>query len=151
MRELPPPLAADLAGREAAARRVRVRFVTPTELKSGQQLAERPEFGILFGRLRDRISTLRTLYGAGPLDIDFREMGARAGAVRMVRCDLRREEVERRSSRSGHRHPLGGLVGEAEYEGVMGEFLPYLRLGRWVGVGRQTVWGKGEIACEAQP
>jgi hypothetical protein len=23
--------------------------------------------------------------------------------------------------------------------------MPYLRLGKWVGVGRQTVWGKGEI------
>ena len=25
------------------------------------------------------------------------------------------------------------------------EFAPYLALGKWVGVGRQTVWGKGEI------
>jgi len=43
----------------------------------------------------------------------------------------------------GQRHPLGGFVGEAEYEGELAEFLPYLRLGKWVGVGRQTVWGRG--------
>jgi hypothetical protein len=36
-------------------------------------------------------------------------------------------------------------VGEAEYQGELGEFVPYLKLGKWVGVGRQTVWGKGEI------
>jgi hypothetical protein len=36
-------------------------------------------------------------------------------------------------------------VGEAEYEGELAEFLPYWRLGKWVGVGRQTVWGKGEM------
>ncbi len=128
--------------------RVRVRFVTPTELKSGHELAERPEFGILFGRLRDRISTLRALYGAGPLEIDFHAMGERAAAVRMTRCELRKTEVERLSSRTGQRHPLGGFVGEAQYEGDLGEFLPYLRLGKWVGVGRQTVWGKGELEVE---
>jgi hypothetical protein len=30
----------------------------------------------------------------------------------------------------------------------MAEFLPYLEAARWTGVGRQTVWGKGEIAVE---
>jgi hypothetical protein len=108
-------------------------------------VADRPEFGILAGRLRDRISTLRALYGAGPLEIDFYAMGERAAQVRMSRCDLRRAEVDRLSSRTGQRHPLGGFVGEAEYEGELGEFLAYLRLGKWVGVGRQTVWGKGEL------
>jgi hypothetical protein len=27
----------------------------------------------------------------------------------------------------------------------MGEFMPYLRAAKWVGIGRQTVWGKGVI------
>jgi CRISPR/Cas system endoribonuclease Cas6 (RAMP superfamily) len=40
---------------------------------------------------------------------------------------------------------LGGFTGEIEYQGELGEFLPWLRAGQWVGVGRQTVWGKGEI------
>ena len=72
-------------------------------------------------------------------------MGERAAAVRMVRCEVQRTEVERLSSRTGQRHSLGGFVGEAEYEGELGEFVGYLRLGKWVGVGRQTVWGKGEV------
>jgi hypothetical protein len=125
--------------------RLRVRFVTPTELKCAREIVDRPEFGTLFARLRDRISTLRALYGAGPLEIDFRAMGAGAAAVRMTRCELTRIETERRSSRTGQRHPLGGFVGEAEYEGELGGFVSYLRLGKWVGVGRQTAWGKGEI------
>ena len=36
-------------------------------------------------------------------------------------------------------------TGEVEYGGELGEFLPYLEAGQWIGVGRQTVWGKGEI------
>jgi hypothetical protein len=125
--------------------RVIVRFVTPTELKSGQQLAARPDFPILFRRVRDRISTLRALYGPGPLPIDFRALGERAAAVQMVRCELRRAEATRRSARTGQTHPLGGFAGEVLYEGDLAEFMPYLRAAQWTGVGRQTVWGKGEI------
>jgi len=145
MCKLAPPNIVDLSATLECADRVGVRFVTPTELKTGHKLADRPSFGILFGRLRDRISTLRALYGTGSLEIDFRVMGERAAAVRMTRCELQRTEVDRLSSRTGQRHPLGGFVGEVEYEGELGEFMPYLRTGTWVGVGRQTVWGKGEI------
>jgi hypothetical protein len=143
--DAPAPIGIDLSAPAERVDRVTVRFVTPTELKAQERLAERPEFPILFGRLRDRIGALRAIYGSGPLEIDFRGMGERAGAVRMTRCEVQWIEAERRSSRTGQRHPLGGFVGEAEYEGDLGEFLPYLELGRWVGVGRQTVWGKGEM------
>lgn len=122
-----------------------LRFLTPTELKGGGDVASEPEFPILFARLRDRLSTLRALYGAGPLQIDFRGMGERAAAVRLMRCSLAWERVERRSGRTGQVHPIGGFTGEAEYQGPLAEFLPWLRAARWVGVGRQTVWGKGDV------
>ena len=148
IRELAAPNVVDLSEAPERVGRLRVRFVTPTELKAGHQVADRPEFGILFGRLRDRISTLRALYGSGSLEIDFRGMGDRAATVRMGGCDLQRTEVGRLSSRTGQRHSLGGFVGKAEYGGELGEFLPYLRAGKWTGVGRQTVWGKGEMEVD---
>lgn len=143
--EAPAPLVLALDAREDGVRRIMVRFVTPTELKHAHVLAERPEFGILFARVRDRVATLRALYGAGPLEVDYRGLGERAAAVRMTRCQLRPVKAERRSSRTGQTHPLGGFVGEAEYEGDLGEFMPWLRAAEWTGVGRQTVWGKGEV------
>jgi hypothetical protein len=54
-------------------------------------------------------------------------------------------ETSRRSGRTGQIHPLGGFVGEAEYEGDLTEFVPYLRAAHWTGVGRQTAWGKGAL------
>ena len=125
-------------------RATRIRFLTPTEIKG----ADRPEFGALFARIRDRISTLRALYGDGPLEIDFKAMGERAAGVRMTRCELHLVDAERTSRRTGQRHSLGGFAGMAEYEGDLTEFMPYIEIARWTGVGRQTVWGKGEIACE---
>jgi hypothetical protein len=125
--------------------RVRVRFLTPTELKARGRVAEQPEFPVLFGRLRDRIGTLRSLYGAGPLGADFRGMAERAAEVRMADCQLVWTHLQRRSGRTGEVHPLGGFTGEAEYQGELAEFLPWLHAARWVGVGRQTVWGKGDL------
>jgi hypothetical protein len=125
---------------------ITVRFETPTELKAGGETVERPEFGVLLARIRDRISTLRALYDDGPLTIDFREFGERAEHIRMTRCDIHQVEISRSSSRTGQTHSLGGFVGEAEYEGDLTEFVPYLRAARWTGVGRQTAWGKGALA-----
>ncbi len=124
------------------AERVRVTFLSPTELKNLDQ----PEFGPLFARIRDRVSTLRALYGPGPLEIEFKAMGQRAAAIRMTRCELRHFAGERVSQ--GKRHPLSGFTGVAEYAGDLTEFIPYLEIARYTGVGRQTVWGKGEISIE---
>jgi hypothetical protein len=143
------PLMLDLEPRAEPVRQVLVRFASPTELKSQGTAVKRPEFAVLFARLRDRISTLRALYGDGPLEIDFRGMGERAAAVRTTRCEVQWEKVERKSGRTGQLHPLGGFTGEAEYEGALAEFLPWLRAARWVGVGRQTVWGKGDVRVAA--
>jgi len=145
MRQQPAPLELSLEPLKEPVERLVVRFVTPTELKGRQQLAARPEFGVLASRLRDRVSTLRELYGEGPLDIDFRGFGERASQVRMIRCEIRQVEAERRSSKTGQVHSIGGFVGEAEYQGALAEFVPYLNAGKWIGVGRQTVWGKGEL------
>jgi hypothetical protein len=145
------PKILDLDAASQNVERVRVEFLSPTELKHGNEIAARPEFGILFARIRDRIDTLRSLYGPGPLEIDFRAMGERAGGIRMTRCEIRRKKVKRRSSRTGHSHSLGGFTGVAEYQGDLGEFLPYLGAAQWIGVGRHAVWGKGEIAVTPDP
>jgi len=129
-----------------SARALRVKFLTPTELKTGGEIIDRPEFSVLLRRLRDRISNLRLLYQGGPLEVDFAAIGAAAEGIRISRSSLRRVEVERFSTRTRQSHPLGGFAGSVEYEGDLAPFLPYLRAGEWSGVGRQTVWGKGSFA-----
>lgn len=139
------PVSLSLLPLPAAPDRITVEFVSPTELKHEQRIAPRPEFPVLFGRIRDRISTLRRLYQDGPLEIDYQATNQRAAAVRMVDCQVRRQETERRSSHTGQTHSIGGFLGLAVYEGSLAEFIPYLEAARWVGVGRQAVWGKGEL------
>ena len=106
------------------------------------------DFPVLLARARDRVSTLRSLYGSGPLELDFRGLADRALSVRTVRSELQQVKVARRSSRTGQRHGIGGFVGFAEYEGDLAEFVPYLEAAHWTGVGRHCTWGNGEICTE---
>lgn len=125
-------------------RRVAVLFRTPTQLKGNPSPGDMP-FGILFDRIRDRIATLRSLYGEGPLPVDFKALSNRADMVRTVACDLAYRDISRRSSRTGAVHGIGGFTGMAEYEGDVAEFVPWLRAAGWTGAGRYTVWGNGAI------
>ena len=130
---------------EQAVDRVHVCFRTRTELRSHGATVSVENFGALFARIRDRVSTLRALYGNGPLEIDFRGMAERARAVRAVRSQVQIEAAQRRSSRTGRVHPLSGFTGEVKYEGELTEFVPYLEAAYWTGVGKHTVWGNGAI------
>ena len=152
--QTPGPLVLDLASASGPVSGITVAFLTPTELKGAGELQNEPNFATLFGRIRDRISSLRAFYGPGPPDVDFAALGAAAAEVRLVRSEIRHLAAERFSTRTGQVHPLGGFTGEAEYEGDLTPFIPWLTAAWWTGVGRQTVWGKGAvrvIACNRGP
>jgi hypothetical protein len=124
------------------ARRISVEFLTPTELKHKGELVQEPAFPVLFARIRERIRALARFYSGTNLDVDLTN---EASQVCLAHSSLVHHEAERRSSRTGQTHPLGGFTGEAIYEGRLGPFLPWLEAAYWTGVGRQTVWGKGAI------
>jgi hypothetical protein len=142
-------IALPLGAGSGDVRGLTVQFVTPTELKRDNEVVTKPEFGVLAARTRDRICTLCELYGEGAPEIDFKAFGDRAALVVMTRCEVSPVHITRRSTRTGQVHPIGGLMGEAAYEGEIGEFMPWLEAAYWTGVGRQTVWGKGLIRCQS--
>jgi hypothetical protein len=144
----PVPLVIDLDETVPINGRIRLEFLTPTELKAHGALVTIPEFEFVMARLRDRISNLSLCYQGGGLKIDFEELNRAARSVRLVSQSLRQVEASRRSSRTGQVHSIGGFVGTVEYDGEWGGCLPFLRAGEWTGVGRQTVWGKGMLRID---
>ncbi len=150
--------------------RIHVHFVTPTELKQHGTIAP-PSLPLLVARIFDRLESLASPTAAQPIhtfqtpyasqepqtDLPFTHPASTTRTALLQAADgckeLHRElsqvSADRSSSRTGQRHPLGGYVGhlvlEGETEAV--EFLePWLHAATLTGVGRQTVWGKGQLA-----
>jgi hypothetical protein len=123
--------------------RLTLRFLTPTMLKVDGVLARRPAFGPIAKRLRDRINALAYFYCGSGLDIDFKAFGEQAEKIKTVADSTRWVESSRYSRRREVTHDLSGFIGEASFEGELAPFIPYLKLGEYVHVGKNAVFGNG--------
>ncbi len=135
-------------GPEGESRCVAVNYSTMTRLKSGEALARQPEFHILLRALLRRISALAYFHGGGRIEADYAGLAHRARLVGLVRDGTRWHDWTRYSSRQDARMELGGLVGEALYEGMREEFLPWLLWGEIVHAGKNATFGLGRIRVE---
>jgi hypothetical protein len=128
--------------------RITLRFLTPTMLKADGVHARRPAFGPIAKRLRDRINALSYFYCGRGLDIDFKAFGEQAEGIKMVTDSTRWVESSRYSRRREVTHDLSGFVGEVSFEGKLDTFLPYLKLGEYLHVGKNAVFGNGWYRIE---
>jgi len=112
-------------------------------LKADGVQARRPAFGPIAKRLRDRINALSYFYCGNGLDIDFKAFGEQAEGIKMVTDSTRWVESSRYSRRREVTHDLSGFVGEVSFEGDLGMFLQYLKLGEYLHVGKNAVFGNG--------
>lgn len=161
----PPPLVLPLSPISAGTARpaplaLRVHFLTPTELKHEGRVLASPLAPVLLARAIDRITSLIRLYAFPAAPVSGAEIRRSrdliveaADQVSLRQVNLTKIEAARTSARTGRVHPLDGFVGFADYEGpadVVALLTPWLRAAAFTGVGRQTVWGKGEIRIESQ-
>jgi hypothetical protein len=123
--------------------RITLRFLTPTLWKADGLQARRPIFGVIAKRLRDRINALSYFYCGAGLDIDFKAFGDAAEKVKTISDSTGWVESSRYSRRRAVSHDLSGFVGQVTFEGGIGMFLPYLKLGEYLHVGKNAVFGNG--------
>lgn len=125
------------------AGRFTLRFLTYTRLKHEGAWVQRPEFHVVFRRLLGRLSSLAVFHCGIRLDVDFVGLIEQAKAVTLVDDRTRWEDWTRYSSRQDRHMTLGGLVGEATYEGDLGGLWPFLVFGQWTHVGKNATFGLG--------
>ncbi len=118
-------------------------FLTPTRLKFENSLTSDLEFHILIRNLLRRLSALSYFHCGQRLDLDFKGLIERAKRVTKVESRLRWVDWERYSARQQSTMLMGGLIGSVTFEGPLAEFLPLLKLGELVHVGKGTVFGLG--------
>jgi hypothetical protein len=140
------PLSAPLPLAESGTEKlVNIRLETPLRFKQGNRLSDGLPFEALVRNMLRRASSLMESYGDGEPPLDYRGMVARAGAVAVVKSDLRWTDWERFSNRQERAMNLGGLTGAVTYKGPMDEFLPLIEFSELVHIGKQTSFGLGRI------
>lgn len=128
--------------------RLTIDFLTMTRIKYEEAYTDKIEFHILIRSLLRRLSSLAYFHHGEELKLDFTGLIARAAQVKLVEDRTRWVDWERFSSRQDSKVNMGGVVGRAVYEGELMEFIPLLRLGELVHVGKGAVFGMGKCRME---
>lgn len=119
-------------------------FATPTRIKVDGHLTLNPPFDVLLKHLLERLSLLAHLHCDGQPDHDFSHLLAQARSITLEESQLTWADWERYSSRQDRRMKLGGFFGSIRYQGDISPFLPYLRAGQLLHVGKGTSFGLGK-------
>ena len=125
-----------------------IHFVTPTRLVYAEALALEPDFHVLIRVLLRRLSNLVYFHCGTELALDFRGLITAAEQIETTASELRWYDWERYSARQDARMKLGGFVGRVTYRGDLQPFLPLLRLGEVVHVGKGTSFGLGKYVIQ---
>jgi CRISPR-associated endoribonuclease Cas6 len=122
-----------------------INFLTPTRILYNGHLTLDLEFHILIRNLLRRLALLLYFHCNGdPSTWDFKKIIEMAKNVRIKKRDLRWYEWERYSGRQETRIKMGGFVGEVTFEGDIEHFMPLIKAGEILHVGKGTAFGLGK-------
>lgn len=128
-----------------------VRFHTPFRGKQNGRLARELPFEVLVRAMLRRAASLMSCYGGGEPDLDYRELAASAGRVRVAGSTLGWVDRRRYSSRQEQAMMIGGLIGGVTYQGDLAPFIPLVDFCSVVHIGKQTTFGMGRFTSERRP
>lgn len=131
--------------RSAAINSLTLEFLTPTRITSKNRLTppERFDFLTLMKNLLRRIHLLGFHCDSG-FEIDHRPLLSQAEEVETHTNGLRWHDWERYSARQDARMKLGGFKGKISFRGPIAPFMPFIKLGEYVHVGKDTSFGLGK-------
>ncbi len=76
--------------------------------------------------------------------MDFKQFIEQAKEVKAVDKQLRWYDWERYSAKQDTKMKLGGIIGQITFEGHLEPFLPFLKLGEYIHIGKNTSFGLGQ-------
>ncbi len=120
-------------------------FHTPTRIIYNGNLTLDLEFHILIRQLLRRVSLLSYFHcGTDISDWDFKGMIEKAKEVNVKERNLKWHDWERYSARQDTRMKMGGFVGEITFEGDIEPYMPFIKAGEILHVGKGTSFGLGK-------
>lgn len=129
--------------------RAMIKFLTPSRLTFQANLVTEPHFHILIRHLLRKVSSFYYFYHGFEWKEDFVGIIKRAEEVALIENNTAWHDWERYSNRQNTKMKMGGLVGEAVYEGPLNDFWPLLKLGELMHIGKGSVFGLGKYQISA--
>jgi len=137
------------SGNNRAANGISVKFLTPTRILFHNQLVDELSFELLLRNLLRRASLLAKLHCNQNWELDYKQiLNFAAAQVHLSQGKLSWQDWERYSRRQQQRHQLGGFIGTVEYKGDIAPFLPLIRLGQFIHLGKNTSFGMGKYVID---
>ncbi|MCF6155462.1 MAG: CRISPR system precrRNA processing endoribonuclease RAMP protein Cas6 [Candidatus Brocadia sp.] len=124
--------------------KITISLLTPLRLRFDGHITDKIEFHVLIRNLLRRISSLSYFHCGEKLELDFKGLIEKAKTVRQTASDIQWFDWKRYSTRQEEWMSLGGVTGTVSYEGDLNEFIPLLKLGEYVHVGKGTSFGLGK-------
>ena len=131
------------------SRKIKINFISPLRLRYQKSYIRHPEFYHLIKAVLGRLSSLSYFYSNDELKVNFKKLIQDAQKVRLVSSSYYWRDWWRYSSRQNVRMALGGVIGEATFEGNLETYLPFLIWGELVHIGKGATFGLGRYKIES--
>jgi len=119
-------------------------FLTPTRIVYDSHLTLDLEFHMLIRQLLRRLSLLSYFHcGIDTSDWNFKGIIEKAEAVKVKERKLRWHDWEKYSARQDTKMKMGGFMGSITFEGDLKPFMPLIKAGEVLHVGKGTGFGLG--------
>lgn len=126
-----------------------LQFETPVQIQHKGKLIQGPiPFRLLVQNLIRRWKMLARFHGKQAESDPWNWQAKQLPPVEILDFDLAWTPIQRWSASQKQKHPISGLQGHITYHGKIGEWLPLLRLGEWMHVGKKTSFGLGKYRLE---
>lgn len=158
---LKPPIRimtfAEFANTPNSPSSISLRFITPTRIMTSygrgsrhlMRLRSAEDFWTLIETLYHRLFALTSLYcSAEELNYIEHKVKLNAVPVSLTRAEIRWLDWDRYSNRQQTRMKLGGFVGQATFQGEIAQFMPLLRIGAHLHIGKNTSFGLGKYELQ---
>ena len=127
------------------SRKLTLSFSTPTRINYNGRLTREVEFHIITRQLLRRLALLSYFHCNMDIsDWKFKDIIRKAEKVNVKENKLHWFDWQRYSMRQDKRIKMGGFVGEITFQGDIAPFMPLIKAGEMLHVGKGTVFGLGK-------
>ena len=119
-------------------------FQTPVRIKRDGRYVSRLDFPDLITTLTRRYFLINHFHGDAQGELAHKALIELSRSIQTVSNELTWYDWTRYSHRQRTKMKLGGLLGKITFEGELSPFVPLLRLGEYMHIGKNTSFGLGK-------